>query len=64
MLSEISICQDEINGNVYPIRTQLKDVKCLWNPKNKKWTITKITDMVLLSDIINEYNEKEKLSLQ
>jgi hypothetical protein len=57
-MSKVYIVEDEIEGNAFSIKNQLKELKCLWNPARKKWTLTKVTDLVKVSEIINEFNAK------
>lgn len=60
-LSKVLISGDDIIGYVYPIKEELKKYKCKWDSKTKQWSLTKESDLVEVSRIINEYNEKRGL---
>jgi hypothetical protein len=55
---KVSISGDDILGYVYPIKDDLKKYRCKWDAKTKLWSLTKESDLVEVSRIINEYNEK------
>ena len=61
MLCEIQV--DNIVGNVYDIKDKLKALKCKWSSAGKCWTITKETDVVGVSEALQELNEKQKQKL-
>ena len=52
-----AIVCDQIKGYCYPIKDDIKKCGCVYDAKYKTWNITKETDLVKLSEIINEFND-------
>jgi hypothetical protein len=51
---------DKIVGYVYPIKEQLKEAGARWNAIGKFWYVNKETDIVKVSSILEEFNNKNE----